>query len=207
MSPEGDPIIFNSSTYRINNRSKGMEKLTMDQRFTFDDLSGDIFIWNGPLENAKSKPSETDLGKRGYGTVKLKDDSITVECFTANRCRQCVGILRSILGYDMGTEILKSETSISERLQDAAKNSSEKSVDDLPSLTKIKQKLIDNYYMKWIDDKIPALGNKTPREASKDPDLRKELISLLNEIESSSDPSGKVPRPPIEKMKKELHLL
>ena len=107
----------------------------------------------------------------------------------------------------MGTEILKSETRISERLQDAAKNSSEKSVDDLPSLAKIKQKLIDNYYMKWIDDKIPALGNKTPREASKDPELRKELISLLNEIESSLDPSGKGPRPPIEKMKKELHLL
>jgi hypothetical protein len=107
----------------------------------------------------------------------------------------------------MGTEILKSETSISDRGRDAAQNSSEKSDDDLPSLAKIKQKLIDNYYMKWIDDKIPALGNKTPREASKDPELRKELISLLNEIESSSDPSGKVPRPPIEKMKKELHLL
>ena len=61
--------------------------------------------------------------------------------------------------------------------------------------------------MEWIDDKIPALGNKTPREASKDPELRMELISLLNEIESSSDPSSKVPRPPIEKMKKELHLL
>ena len=207
VSPEGDPIIFNSSTYRIDNRSKVMEKLTMDQRFTFDDLSGDIFIWNGPLENAKAHQPETDLGERVYGTVKLKDDSITVECFTANRWRQCVSILRSILGDNMGTEILKTETSISDRLRDAAKNSTEKSVDDLPSLAKIKQKLIDNYYMKWIDDKIPALGNKTPREASKDPELRKELISLLNEIESSSDPSGKVPRPPIEKMKKELHLL
>ena len=179
----------------------------MDQRFTFDDLSGDIFIWIGPLANAKSNSSETDLGKRVYGTVKLKDDSITVECFTVNRWRQCVSVLRSILGDDMVTEILKSETNISERLQDAAKNSSEKSDDELPSLAKIKQKLIDNYYMKWIDDKIPALGNKTPREASKDPELRKELISLLNEIESSSNPSGKVPRPPIEKMKKELHLL
>jgi hypothetical protein len=84
VSPEGDPIIFNSSTYRINNRSKVMEKLTMDQRFTFDDLSGDIFIWNGPLENAKADPPETDLGKRVYGTVKLKDDSITVDCFIAN---------------------------------------------------------------------------------------------------------------------------
>jgi hypothetical protein len=39
--------------------------------------------------------------------------------------------------------------------------------------------------MKWKDDKIPTLGDKTPRESSKDLELRKELISLLNEIESS----------------------
>ena len=112
-----------------------------------------------------------------------------------------------ILGDDMGVEMLKSETSFSDMLHDAAKNSSGRRVDDLPSMVKIKQQLIDSYYMKWIDDKIPALGNKTPREASKDPELRKELISILNEIESSSDLTGKVPRPPIDKMKRELNLL
>lgn len=207
VSPEGDLIILNSSTYRINNKSNIIEKLSKDQRFTLDDLAGDIFIWNGPLENMNGRIPEADLGKRVYGMVRLKDDSITVECFTENRWRQCVSLLRSILGDDMGVEMLKSEASFSDMLRDAAKNSSGTRVDDLPSMVKIKQELIDSYYMKWIDDKIPALGNKTPREASKDPELREEFISILNEIESSSDPTGKVPRPPIDKMKRELNLL
>ena len=37
-------------------------KLTKDQRFTHDDLAGDIFIWNGPLENVSGSTPETDLG-------------------------------------------------------------------------------------------------------------------------------------------------
>ena len=154
-----------------------------------------------------SGPLFTSSRMAVYGTVRLKDDSITVDCFTENRWRQCVSLLRSILGDDMGVEMLKSEASFSDMLRDAAKNSSGTRVDDLPSMVKIKQQLIDSYYMKWIDDKVPALGNKTPREASKDPELREELISILNEIESSSDPTGKVPRPPIDKMKRELNLL
>ena len=31
------------------------------------------------------------------------------------------------------------------------------------------QKSMDDYYMNWLDEKIPALEGKTPREAANDP--------------------------------------
>ena len=60
--------------------------------------------------------------------------------------------------------------------------------------------------MKWIDDNIPALDRKAPREAARDPNSKQHLISLMNAIESKAGPFSKVPIPPIERMTKELGL-
>ena len=40
-----------------------------------------------------------------------------------------------------------------------------------------------NYSRKWLDEKIPALEGKTPREASKDPNLKEKLRDLIREFE------------------------
>ena len=206
LSSEGDPVEFHSSTYRIDDMSYVMSKLNQDSRFDFDPGSGNTFIWKGPIDNGKTRDVKTDIGIRVYGTIRLIDDSITVECFTQNRWRTCVTVLKSLLGDKMGPEIIKSETGIADAIKDLHVTGDKFEEKKSPEMKKIEQDLIDAYYMKWIDEKIPALGGKTPREAARDPDSRQQLILLLNDIESKSGPLSKVPKPPIERMKKELGL-
>ncbi|MGC8516193.1 MAG: hypothetical protein ACP5OC_08705, partial [Thermoplasmata archaeon] len=206
VSPEGDPVIFHSSTYRVDDMSYVMKKLSQDSRFDYDPESGNAFIWKGPLDDGKTDPVKTDLGNRVFGTVLLMDNSITVECFTQNRWRLCVNLLKAILGDKMGPEIMKSETGIADAIKDRPHTSDKQEQKKSPEIMKIEQDLINAYYMKWMDEKIPALGGKTPREAARDPDLKQELISLLNDIERTPGPLAKVPRPPIDLMKKELGL-
>ena len=148
----------------------------------------------------------TDIGRRVYGTVRLAVDRVTAECFTPNRGRICVTALKSLLGDKMGPEIITSETGIADAIKDLHVTDDKFEAKNAPEMKKIEHDLIDAYYMKWIDEKIPAFGGKTPKEDARDPNSKQHLISLMNAIESKAGPFSKVPIPPIERMTKELGL-
>ncbi len=48
---------------------------------------------------------------------------------------------------------------------------------------KISDVYIDEYYDKWLDQRIPVLGNRTPREACRSGEGRKKVEELLREME------------------------
>lgn len=48
----------------------------------------------------------------------------------------------------------------------------------------ITQRYLDSHYRGWLDEKIPALGGKTPREAARDFEGREQLVALLKELEN-----------------------
>jgi len=57
--------------------------------------------------------------------------------------------------------------------------------DFLPEeLTKIEQDFLQAHYVKWLDEPVPALDNKTPQQASKSKQGREKLILLLDDFES-----------------------
>ncbi len=43
--------------------------------------------------------------------------------------------------------------------------------------------MIDKHWQNWVDDKIPALGGKSPREAVKSADGREAVEALLKDAE------------------------
>ena len=46
---------------------------------------------------------------------------------------------------------------------------------------------MEEHYHKWVDEKIPALDGKTPREAAKSIDSREKLVQLLKDIEYTEE--------------------
>jgi hypothetical protein len=46
------------------------------------------------------------------------------------------------------------------------------------------KRYLDSYYRKWLDEEIPALDGKSPREAARDVEGREKLVSLLKELEN-----------------------
>ena len=65
----------------------------------------------------------------------------------------------------------------------------------------------------WLDEKIAAIGNLTPREAVKSPEGKRRLIDLLKEFENQNERAMRrgIKGPdaiffPVEKIRKELGL-
>jgi hypothetical protein len=48
------------------------------------------------------------------------------------------------------------------------------------------QEMLRSHYRHWIDEKIPALGDRTPRSAVRDPDGREAVEALVMEFERDS---------------------
>ena len=48
----------------------------------------------------------------------------------------------------------------------------------------VTQRYMDSHYREWLDERIPALGGKTPREAARDFEGREQLVALLKELEN-----------------------
>jgi hypothetical protein len=48
-------------------------------------------------------------------------------------------------------------------------------------------KVLHRHFTEWLDQQIPALNDRTPRAAARDPQLRPRLIQLLREMENHQD--------------------
>jgi len=49
---------------------------------------------------------------------------------------------------------------------------------------KLMKRFLDDHYRKWLDDKLPMLGGRTPREAARDFDGREQLVAVLKDLEN-----------------------
>ena len=55
-----------------------------------------------------------------------------------------------------------------------------------PEVRAALQEMLRSHYRSWIDEKIPALGNRTPRAAVRDPDGREAVEALVMGIERNA---------------------
>lgn len=56
-----------------------------------------------------------------------------------------------------------------------------------PELAQVQQEYMQQYYRDWLDKPVPALENKTPRQASKSKQGKQMLALLLDSFETSPD--------------------
>ena len=78
-------------------------------------------------------------------------------------------------------------------------------VEMTPEMTVYVQEMMNKHYMGWLDTPLPALGGKTPRDACRTPDGRRQVAML---IRTTPDPMGPaLVRVPREAMLRELGLV
>jgi hypothetical protein len=53
----------------------------------------------------------------------------------------------------------------------------------------------EEHYRKWLDEPVPALGDRTPRHAAKLKTVRPKLIALLKDFESRSERQRRAGQP------------
>lgn len=78
-----------------------------------------------------------------------------------------------------------------------------------PEVLQMMADLEDRHYRGWLDESIPALSGRTPREAAKSKAMRARLIALIKDMQASSERARLAGRPAYDFswMWKELDLL
>jgi hypothetical protein len=75
-----------------------------------------------------------------------------------------------------------------------------------PELEALEAELAQKHWDAWIDTKVPALGNRTPRQAAKTARGRERLAALLADFARTAERSPAGVRPDVEALRRRLGL-
>jgi len=112
-------------------------------------------------------------------TVDLDGDVLTLETNSVERADELQGIVAAALPSAELTDVdaRPFEMPTDDELDDA---SGVGSVDmDDPAIRAVLAEHVAGFERRWLDESIPALGGRTPRQAAADPVGREELVRLL----------------------------
>jgi hypothetical protein len=121
-------------------------------------------------------------GRTLIGVIRLSGTSLRLESNSVARA----DALRARLELACGELVRFRAREHTDPLSDAIR-SAQPSVPDTPPPPEVQQALRElkaRYYAAWVDEKIPALGGRTPREAVRSARGRERVDALLKEIEN-----------------------
>lgn len=75
-----------------------------------------------------------------------------------------------------------------------------------PELERLEAEMARKHWDAWLDMKVPALGNKTPRQAARTPAGRERLAALFTEFERTQEHGPPAQRPDIGRLRQALGL-
>jgi len=146
----------------------------------------DILRAHGPTFEHKPAMGAARGGFRNLGHLLLTREALTLD--VTSRRRLEAG--KDLLAQRLGSAIQHCEDEI-KSIQEMLAQMSEKSEkeieeEELPEEVEAMQAEMEaQYHREWLDQKIPALEDETPREAAKTFGGRVRVIRLLKEIEAS----------------------
>jgi hypothetical protein len=135
-----------------------------------------------------SKNDLTPLDSVSIASIRLSEDTVTIEVNSVNRGYLVESLLRKKLGRHIQTVAREFISGDPDDMDD------ENHEDEIPIELKelLIKEALDKHYTRWLDMPIPALHGKSPRQAAKDPKLRKLLIFLLRKMDSNPPVNGVV---------------
>ena len=167
----GDDIVITKARYLLKDMKSVFTKLQKIKGINLE-------------EKSKGKYSLLWLDKNNtiWGRITLDKSYLVFESNSVPRFEKFQGLIRNI------KELRLQDTS-QEDIETALGRSSSTS---LPEETKpyskeeirqMSEQLFKEYYKKWVNEKIPALGNKTPLQACRTARGREEVKNLIDEQE------------------------
>jgi len=167
VTAEGEPVHLTRSLFKVVDRGRleGALDAAADLR-----RDGATWIW---LESAS---------ERLLGSFRLEDDRLSVETFSRNRDRRACQLVRSLADDSVQYE----GTAISDPASDAHERDSGVAESDDVQAEAIVKEFYERHYREWLNTPVPALNDRTPRQAAADGRSRPRLIELLKLMENSA---------------------
>jgi hypothetical protein len=197
---DGDPLALTTLTFavdgtveevaarlaplaRLPHEDVPAEMLDENERDAEGALTSAVLSWKKSGNKKHKNWSNTILGR-----FQLTPGRLVAEVNSEKRAKRCVRELRKLLGP--GLTLLKTEVVDAQDLMTRASSRAGADADsepppDLqtPELLAMEEELFRQHLEAWVDEKIPALGNRTPRVVARTPLGRERLAALLATFE------------------------
>lgn len=206
---DGHPLLFSRARLPVSgtNSDEIVERLSVLSAWERE--SPDVRIWQrhgGPLrtpggETTRKKKTRgasaaktpavgamDDTPRTIVATAELEAEALVVETNSRERMAAVLGELRMALSELVGEPLIRYENAEAAL---KAPRSSRDTINELPrdaasstQLVQVLHQFKEQHYRRTLDDKLPVLGNRTPRQCARDPKRRAQVIAWLKDIEN-----------------------
>ncbi|HWO40226.1 MAG TPA: SEC-C domain-containing protein [Candidatus Eisenbacteria bacterium] len=175
VTPEGDPVILANAVFDLFDSRRVRELL--HNHPAIDDDGGGSYGWNEPAGNLR----------RSLGAIRIDQDRLILETVSKSRAERGRDFLERLLGDAVRFRATTYEDI--HRAMERATPSRKREQAAVPAAVQaqVVGEFYEQHYRAWMNEPVPALGNRTPRHAAKLKSVRPKLIALLKEFESRSE--------------------
>ena len=197
---DGDPISFTRIEYELKCTVEEAVKqlaslcVTHTRQEILDDA---VFDHNNKIRSVsfewqkRGNKKHKDWGNTNLGHIEIEGAKLVVSVNSENRTKKIREEIRKRLGDEIVFKKLEQESV--ESFMEKRKNQppppdvqAEKKHEDLMALPEVQEQIRvmnEKHWQTWLDEKIPALKGKTPRQAAQTAQGRERLEILLGEYE------------------------
>ncbi len=175
ITADGEPFIFAKVLFDLLDREAAI--CSFAEREDIVDHGDGSYGWLEP-------GNEFD---RSLGIIVLEDRRVVLETTSQRRAERGRDFLQSLLGKAVNFKAISYED-VGQAMKRAPKSESKEPLQIPPEVeAEIMGRYFADYYRKWLEEPVPALGGRTPRHAAKLKTVRPKLIALLKELEGYSE--------------------
>lgn len=193
---DGDPIALTTLTYELKTTvGEAFEKLAPLAMVHGEDHTDDV-VRDASGTVTSASLSWVKAGNRQHkqwnntvlGTIRIEVGRVVADVNSARRADRLKREINKRLGRTaalINTAVVDPSEAIEERARQRAAGERYEELAPEPSaeLQAVQEELIREQWEGWLDTRVPALGNKTPRQAARTPRGRERLEALLAEFD------------------------
>jgi hypothetical protein len=173
VTAEGDEMVFTRVIFDVKDGGRVIGALQGCPDFESEDE--ETYVWL----------QKTTEFVRGLGTVNIDGSRLILETTSEERGQRGRQLLEGLAGDAIWYRLTEYQ-SVEQALKSmsGAKKPRESTIPpEMEAL--LRTESLDKHYRKWVDEKIPALGHRTPRDAVRLKTLRPKVVDLLKQIENA----------------------
>ena len=216
VNKDGDELVFCDLKYKIDNPLEAWNSLKHLGDLTEDEFrETEEFDENGNLQKIEFAwlcellPGE--LNPSVFAQLTIAENELLISVNSKKREKKVRSAIKKLLA-DKAEFLTSTIRSIDSVMKDDSIKPNQDDPDmvlsENPEIIQLLENYFANHWKNWIDEKIPALGNKTPRQAVRTKIGKEKVLALLedNEYSSTIDPHMAVQLKFIKNVRKELGL-
>lgn len=205
QNTDGEPLSLRRVTFDIASAQEAFDAL---KHLALDETGKDLLRDAGRDASGRLARVRFSWLRRGnaqnpawdntvLGTIEIDGTRLYVDVNSEKREEAIRAIVAEALGERAryrATEIQSLEKLLAEPPGQPRTSEQTAALLERPEVKAKIAEMMAKHYERWVDEKIPALGGRTPREAARDPSGREAVEALLRQIERD----GERMRPPLD---------